>query len=838
MDTKQRNRTTAALVAALVAVMMVTVGAVMASDSSNAEPVTDEEYHFYLYNSAGNGTDTSINGWYTGSGTTAIDAFYTTLSTTRMLPGGATSPLIPQTGYDGTAPVFFGAGKYFSDWVPGAWATDGTYYNPNMAIWNYNKVDGWHMGNTFGSDSDHIYLISYEKYIDARGTAATALGASITFPGNAAEFGLVYDGTTGGYADVDAAAAAYFPIAEAALYTGLDGSAYGLSYAAAGDTQGAGGFDMAMTMWAANIERDYSGVQAGYDASNAQYGYMQKAPVDRTAAPADMVFGDMTAPLGGYEPYATGSPVHAQNQAYSAGVGEQFTVKAILKGYSFYINYSYCIKYDTDVLHLDSVVDTALGAAGIMNSPPGPGYQCGLQMGYQGAATDSDGAVYTATFTVLADTPTTVGISAASLTVCEAVGALQELSTENVMPTVNGDAERFDIVGVNQPPTEDPYIELSSSSETVAVGNSVTLLATPHNFPTAPTIAWASDNIGVATVDGGVVTGVSAGTARITASVGAVSAECVVTVTSMPSVEVWSGDTFTIDGHSSPAKVKYDADAMEYVSVSSAAAGYTVMVDHISGEVYVMSDAVASGFPLVMPSGATPMDFQMTFRATDPAVTDPSVEVFYWNGTDWLFNGDDSRNVTVKVKYFLITPGMADGEAVVSFLNVADQAAGFELEFTYEGNAPTLEKLSGKGSFTFAVNDAAKKFSVVWSGEKGRNVDINGNVFRVAGCDSYSLAGYEIRDADGRHIYVKSFSTPAEAYESIGQPYDPGVTEYKLGDGDVDGDVDVFDLVLLMKYLAGNAYVSEQGLKNLDVYPDGEVNILDAMVLSRYLVSH
>lgn len=830
MDTKQRNRTTAALVAALVAVMMVTVGAVMASDSSNAEPVTDEEYHFYLYNSAGNGTDTSINGWYTGSGTTAIDAFYTTLSTTREF-AGALSPLIPQTGYDGTAPVFFGAGKYFSDWVPGAWATDGTYYNPNMAIWNYNEVDGWHMGNTFGLDSDHIYLISYEKYIDARGTAATALGASITFPGNAAEFGLVYDGTTGGYADVDAAAAAYFPIAEHAYYTDLDGSAYGLSYAAAGDTQGAGGFDMAMTMWALGIERDYSGVQAGYDASNAQYGYMQKAPVDRTAAPADMVFGDMTAPLGGYEPYATGSPVHAQNQAYSAGVGEQITVKAIAKDTSlFYGGYNYSVKYDSDVLQLNGVADLS-GAAFIGNS-------CAMtRLG--GQALDADGGLYTATFTVLSDVPTTIGISSYNTTTYLTEGSIDRYSIENkIAGTGMQDAQRYDIVDINTPVSDPPEITLSSSSETIAVGNSVTLVATPHNFPTAPTIAWASDNIGVATVDGGVVTGVSAGTARITASVGAVSAECVVTVTSMPSVEVWSGDTFTIDGHSSPAKVKYDADAMEYVSVSSAAAGYTVMVDHISGEVYVMSDAVASGFPLVMPSGATPMDFQMTFRATDPAVTDPSVEVFYWNGTDWLFNGDDSRNVTVKVKYFLITPGMADGEAVVSFLNVADQAAGFELEFTYEGNAPTLEKLSGKGSFTFAVNDAAKKFSVVWSGEKGRNVDINGNVFRVAGCDSYSLAGYEIRDADGRHIYVKSFSTPAEAYESIGQPYDPGVTEYKLGDGDVDGDVDVFDLVLLMKYLAGNAYVSEQGLKNLDVYPDGEVNILDAMVLSRYLVSH
>lgn len=250
----------------------------------------DKDYHFYLYSSV-SGSDQAINGWIVGQGTTVLAAF-----TDALADRG-----IGFVGFDAaTNEVFFNQHKYFSDWIPGDWAHDGDLYNPNIAIWNYNEKDGWHMGNTFGRDSDTVYLISYERYVAALGPTAVSLGALITGT-DPAPYGIVYDGSTGGYAGLYEAAMAYLPTAEQQYYTGLDGSGCGLSYNAASDTEGCGGFDIAFTMWAVEVTRDYSGVRAGYDAGGAQYGYMQMAPVDRAATPEYLVFGDMADAVGNYD---------------------------------------------------------------------------------------------------------------------------------------------------------------------------------------------------------------------------------------------------------------------------------------------------------------------------------------------------------------------------------------------------------------------------------------------------------------------------------------------------------------------------------------------------------
>ena len=74
---------------------------------------------------------------------------------------------------------------------------------------------------------------------------------------------------------------------------------------------------------------------------------------------------------------------------------------------------------------------------------------------------------------------------------------------------------------------------------TVEMGANATLTPTidPSNA-TDQTVTWNSDNAAVASVNGGVVTGVSAGTANITATCGGFTATCVVTVNAAPEVPV------------------------------------------------------------------------------------------------------------------------------------------------------------------------------------------------------------------------------------------------------------------------------------------------------------
>lgn len=106
------------------------------------------------------------------------------------------------------------------------------------------------------------------------------------------------------------------------------------------------------------------------------------------------------------------------------------------------------------------------------------------------------------------------GISVGSTTITATVGNF----TSHCVITVQADTVA--ITGIT----------LNSEVETVLVGSTVTLTATltPANANT--TVIWSSSNSAVATVNNGAVRGISAGTATITATAGAYSAQCVITV--------------------------------------------------------------------------------------------------------------------------------------------------------------------------------------------------------------------------------------------------------------------------------------------------------------------
>ena len=71
-------------------------------------------------------------------------------------------------------------------------------------------------------------------------------------------------------------------------------------------------------------------------------------------------------------------------------------------------------------------------------------------------------------------------------------------------------------------------ISIDKSTSSILVGGTDTITAT--TTPTGKNVIWTSSNPGVATVSGGVVTGVAVGTAVVTATAGHYSAACVVTV--------------------------------------------------------------------------------------------------------------------------------------------------------------------------------------------------------------------------------------------------------------------------------------------------------------------
>ncbi len=77
-------------------------------------------------------------------------------------------------------------------------------------------------------------------------------------------------------------------------------------------------------------------------------------------------------------------------------------------------------------------------------------------------------------------------------------------------------------------------ISLSKTDITIYTAETATLTVSynPSNTTADKTVTWSSSNSAVATVSGGTVTGVGAGTCTITATVGSVSASCIVRVKS------------------------------------------------------------------------------------------------------------------------------------------------------------------------------------------------------------------------------------------------------------------------------------------------------------------
>lgn len=103
-------------------------------------------------------------------------------------------------------------------------------------------------------------------------------------------------------------------------------------------------------------------------------------------------------------------------------------------------------------------------------------------------------------------------------------------------------------------------VNISHTSLALTKGASAQLGASvaPANTTESPAISWASDNTSVATVSGGTVTAVGPGTATIVASHDAVSAACVVTVTSpLAGISFDQSALQIIDGFSAPLSINY-----------------------------------------------------------------------------------------------------------------------------------------------------------------------------------------------------------------------------------------------------------------------------------------
>lgn len=126
-------------------------------------------------------------------------------------------------------------------------------------------------------------------------------------------------------------------------------------------------------------------------------------------------------------------------------------------------------------------------------------------------------------------------------------------------------------------------LTLDQTALSVSIGATKTITATVN--PTGYTVKWTSSDEAVATVENGVVTGVAAGTATITAKAGGKTATCAVTVTAVPVFALneyncasWDGTVVTYTKYSAPS---YTEIANGYTG-SITSGWYTVTGDNVT----------------------------------------------------------------------------------------------------------------------------------------------------------------------------------------------------------------------------------------------------------------
>lgn len=140
----------------------------------------------------------------------------------------------------------------------------------------------------------------------------------------------------------------------------------------------------------------------------------------------------------------------------------------------------------------------------------------------------------------LAGRPVTWSTSSASVATVSATGTVTGVAagTATITATSEGQSGTATVTVTNPGPGPIASISVSPSSGTLNVGQSATLTATARDAGgtiVPASITWSSSSSSVATVSsGGVVTGVAAGTATITASSGTVTGTATITVQLAP----------------------------------------------------------------------------------------------------------------------------------------------------------------------------------------------------------------------------------------------------------------------------------------------------------------
>jgi hypothetical protein len=260
-------------------------------------------------------------------------------------------------------------------------------------------------------------------------------------------------------------------------------------------------------------------------------------------------------------------------------------------------------------------------------------------------------------------------------------------------------------------------VTLSSSAETVLTGNTVSLTATYTPADNTDTPVWSSSDQTVATVSGGVVTGVKAGTATITITSGSATATATITV-----VNAGSSASY-------PALV-YSTQAVDYKTIPSADGNCLIYFKGVTGAI-ASGDRIRYDFTL---AGTNLTNYK------NIAVQDNAYGNFTWCvGSTWSGSGTTSPS---SFGYTGVANQAVDAGAHLFSIYIGNQVAASTTEETFTITNLTVKNYgpAAAGLVYEALGTAASTINLPVNGtDNYQQLVLLSNDLTVASGDSYSV---------------------------------------------------------------------------------------------------
>ena len=253
-------------------------------------------------------------------------------------------------------------------------------------------------------------------------------------------------------------------------------------------------------------------------------------------------------------------------------------------------------------------------------------------------------------------------------------------------------------------------LTLSASSLSLSGSTPQTLI--PTVVPSSASVSWSSSDNSIATVVGGIVTGVYNGSCVITATAGGLSANCAVTVSGFATLESISA-VYTQSG------TVYDTDSLDSLKadlVVTATYDDTSTATVPSG-FYSLSGTLEVGTSTIT---VTYRGKTTTFTVTVTKYTRASIEyenkAHKWNST--AFEVVDRTNSGITIKYSIPPTNKLYPAGVIVYAGsvIANDTGAI---MTYDDNGIIIggvsEKISGNNRWSKVAGSTYSEFSNLWT---------------------------------------------------------------------------------------------------------------------------